>query len=258
MHKYIQAFLKYRYLLFNLIERDIKVKYRRSFLGLLWSILNPLLSMMILTIVFSNLFRFQVENFSLYIILGLTMFNFMSEATNTAMNSMIGASALIKKVYIPKYIFPLEKALFAFVNLIFAQIAVVIVFLFSGASLSWTILLFPIPLIYLLIFSMGMGFVLAAAAVFFRDMLHLYSVLITAWMYLTPIMYPMEILPPFMQKLMFLNPMYHYIDYMRQLMIYKSVPGVTENFICFGFALLAIILGLWIFKTKQDRFILFI
>ena len=186
------------------------------------------------------------------------MFNFMSEATSASMTSMLGAGPLIKKVYIPKYIFPLEKALFAFVNLIFAQIAVVIVFLFSGATLSWTIFLFPIPLIYLLLYSIGMGLILSAAAVFFRDMLHLYSVLLTAWMYLTPIMYPMDILPPFMQKLMFLNPMYHYINYMRQLMIYRSVPGVTENLICFGFAILATILGVWIFTSKQDRFILFI
>lgn len=258
MHKYIQVFLKYRYLLFNLIERDIKVKYRRSFLGLLWSVLNPLMTMIILTIVFSNLFKFQIENFSLYIILGVTMFNFMSEATNTAMTSMLGAGALIKKVYIPKYMFPLEKVLFAFVNLLFAQIAVILVVLFTGASLHWTILLFPVPLVYLLFFSIGMGFILSAAAVFFRDMLHLYGVLLTAWMYLTPIIYPMDILPPLMQKLMLLNPLYHYVDYMRQLMIYGTIPGIKENLICFGFAFLATVLGLCIFKKKQDRFILFI
>lgn len=258
MRRYIEAFLKYRFLLFNLIERDIKVKYRRSFLGLLWSVLNPLMTMVILTTVFSNLFRFQIENFSLYIILGLTMFSFMSDATSTSMSSILGAGPLIKKVYIPKYIFPLEKVLFSFVNLIFAQLAVIIVFLFSNISFKWTMLLFPIPLFYLLFFSIGIGLILSAAAVFFRDMLHLYGVILTAWMYLTPIIYPIEILPPLMQRLMILNPMYYYVDYMRQIMIYNNIPGIKENLTCIAIAFFAMVVGLWIFKQKQDRFILFI
>ena len=258
MYKYILVFFKYKYLLYNLIERDIKVKYRRSILGLFWSILNPLLTMLILTFVFANLFRFQVKNFGLYVILGLTMFNFMSEATNASMTSMLSAGSLIKKVYIPKYIFPLEKSLFAFVNLLFSMIAVIVVVIYSGVSLKLTALLFPIPLIYLLVFSTGLGFILAAMAVFFRDILHLYGVLLTAWMYLTPIIYPISILPNFMKKLMLFNPLYHYIEYFRNLIVDGTIPGIQENLICIGFASITIICGLLIFKAKQDRFILFI
>ncbi|MEI8216429.1 MAG: ABC transporter permease [Eubacteriales bacterium] len=258
MQKYLVVFMKYKYLLYNLIERDIKVKYRRSVLGLFWSILNPLLTMMILTFVFSNLFKFQVENFALYVILGLTMFNFMSEATNLSMMSMLAAGPLIKKVYIPKYIFPLEKSLFAFVNLIFSMIAVILVVVYSGVNIKINVILFPIPLIYLLVFSTGLGFILSAMAVFFRDILHLYGVILTAWMYLTPIIYPISILPDFMKKLMLCNPMYHYIEYFRNIIMYGTIPGVRENLICIGFAIITLIAGLLIFKVKQDRFILFI
>ncbi|MEG2083333.1 MAG: ABC transporter permease, partial [Oscillospiraceae bacterium] len=123
---YIETFQKYKYLLFNLISRDFRVKYRRSVLGILWSMLNPILMMLILNAVFSRVFRFQIENFALYLISGQILFTFFNEATSSAIFSIVEASALIKKVYIPKYIFPLEKVLFAFVNLLFSLSAIIV------------------------------------------------------------------------------------------------------------------------------------
>ena len=126
MKAYLTTFLKYKYLLHNLISRDLKVKYRRSTLGLLWSVLNPLLMAIVISIVFQNFFKFAVPNFAVYYLTGSLIFNFMNEATSSAMVSIVGNAPLIKKVYIPKYIFPLEKVMFAFVNMLFSMIALVI------------------------------------------------------------------------------------------------------------------------------------
>lgn len=255
---FMVAFKKYQYLLKNLIQRDLKVKYRRSALGIMWSVLNPLLMMLVISAVFANVFKFDIKDFPIYYITGAWIFNFISEATSTSLTSVIGSAPLIKKVYIPKYIFPLEKCLFSFVNMIFSLIAVAIVFLLFQVKLHWTILLFPIPMIYALVFSIGLSLMLAAANVFFRDIGHLYSVWITAWMYFTPIIYPISALPDVMAKILKLNPLYYYVEYARDVMIYGIVPNLQQNIICFGFSFIALVVGLLVFKKKQDKFILYI
>lgn len=263
--KYIQTFLKYRYLLSNLIGRDIKVKYRRSILGILWSVLNPLLMMVVIATVFSTLFGMKGKigeltvPFHIYYLCGATIYNFISEATSTSMMSVFNAAPLIKKVYIPKYIFPLEKCLFSFVNLLFSLIAVIIVMLVSGVRFTFTALLFPVPIIYALIFSIGMSLLLSALTVFFRDIVHIYGVFLTAWMYATPIIYPVTILKdhPKLMMLMQLNPMYYYVEYFRDLILYGTVPGLKNNLICLAFSFGMLIIGTAVFKSKQDKFVLY-
>lgn len=258
MRKYIETYKKYRYLLEDLIVRDLKVKYRRSFLGLLWSILNPLLMMLVITAVFSSIFRFNVAYFPIYYLTGATLFNFVVESTNTSMTSIIMAAPLIKKVYIPKYLFPLEKTLFAFVNLFFSLFAVMIVILVLRMPVYWTILLFPIPLIYTLFFAIGLSLILATANVFFRDIEHLYAVWTTAWLYLTHIIYPLDILPPAIQRIVTFNPLYYYIEYFRQLTMYGQIPDLRMNLICLSYSVAFLAIGLLVFKGKQDKFILHI
>lgn len=261
MKGYIITFKKYRYLLENLISRDLKVKYRRSALGLLWSILNPLLMMLVITTVFQYVMKFdtsQISDFTIFYLTGSLIFNFVSESTSTALTSIVSASSLIKKVYIPKYIFPLEKTLFSFVNLLFSLIALVIMLIVRQTPITWTIILFPIPLIYTLLFCIGFGLILSALNVFFRDIAHLYSVWITAWMYLTPVIYSVSMLPEWMQPIMKINPLYHYITYFRNVVMDGVVPDLKANLICICTALFALLLGALIFKKKQDRFILFI
>lgn len=161
---YFKDFWRYRHLLNNLISRDIKVKYRRSALGLIWSVLNPLLMMLVMYVVFSQIFhmtqmnRGEVEiNFAVYLLTGQLMYNFFSEATQTAMSSVLAAAPLIKKVYIPKYIFPLEKVAFSFVNALFSLIALVIVMVFTRTAVHATVLLFWVPMIILFVFNFGVG-----------------------------------------------------------------------------------------------------
>lgn len=258
MKPYFEVFYKYRFLLQDLIIKDLKVKYRRSVLGLLWSILNPLLMMIVVTTVFSQIFKIKIENFPIYYLTGSTLFNFFSESTSTAMTSILGASALMKKVYVPKYIFPLEKVLFSFVNFMFSLIAVIIMYAILRFPVPWTAVLFFIPSVYVLIFATGIGLILSSLSVFFRDIVHLYSVLITAWMYLTPIIYPYDTLPDKIKLLMQLNPLYYYVSYFRDVTMYGNVPGLRINLVCLAFSFTALFIGLLVFKAKQNKFILYI
>jgi len=258
LKKYVVGIKKYKYLIQDLVTRDIKTKYRRSALGVIWSVLNPLMMMLVLTAVFSNIFRFDIKDFPIYYLTGSLIFNFVSEATSFSLTSILGAAGLIKKVYIPKYIFPLEKCLFSFVNMLFSFIAVIVVFLILGIEQHWSIIMFPIPLLYTFIFSLGLSLVLSTLNVFFRDTGHLWSVFVTAWMYVTPIIYPMSILPDWMVNIVYLNPLYYYVEYFRNVMVYGIVPSVEDNLVCITFAAIMLMAGLIVFKKKQDKFILYI
>ena len=258
LKRYMPALKQYRHLLFTLVARDLKVKYRRSVLGILWSILNPLFMMLILTVVFANVFRIAIENYAVYYITGALIFNFVSEATSTSMTSVINSAALIKKVYIPKYMFPLQKCIFSIVNMLFTLIALAVVYLIVQFPIQPTIALFFIPMLYAAVFSLGLSLMLSALDVFFRDVGHLWSVWVVAWMYLTPILYPLDILPEFVQAILKFNPVYHFVQYARDVMMYGVVPGLQANLICAGYACLFLLLGLLVFKKTQDRFILHI
>lgn len=243
----------------SMISRDFKKKYRRSVLGVLWSVLNPLLMMCVLTAVFSTFMRFSnIPNYPMYLILGNTLFGLMSSSTNEAMRSILDSTSLIKKIRIEKMIFPIEKVLFQLVNFCFSLIAVVAVMIFFQIVPTYNVLLLPVLLLYVILFSAGLGMLLAALAVFFRDVIHLWSVVITAWTYATPLFYPIDILPEWMLPVMKLNPMYHYVTYFRDIFLYGVTPGVKENLICLGMALITFIIGLIVFKKLEKKFILYV
>ncbi len=254
---YVETFQKYKYLLYNLISRDFRVKYRRSVLGILWSMLNPILMVLILNAVFSRVFRFQIENFALYLISGQTLFTFFNEATSGSIFSIVEASALIKKVYIPKSIFPLEKVLFAFVNALFSMSAVIVMLLIYQVPFSWTMLLFFVPLIGLLMFTCGFSLIISCLCVFFRDLKHLYSVLITALMYMTPIIYPIEtVQDSWIRYIVYLNPLTTYVETFRSVVMYNQLPSSELLLVGFGYGILFMIIGLVVFRKGQDKFIL--
>ena len=247
---------KYFNLLFEMVRRDIKVKYKRSVLGLMWSILNPLLMMIVMTIVFSTLFKSDIENFPIYLLAGQTAFSFFSEATNMAMMSIISNGALLKKVYVPKYIFPTSKVIFGLVNFLFSLIAMIIVIIFTKLQISIHMILFPIFLIYLFIFSLGVGLILASYAVYFRDLVHLYGIFLLVWTYLTPIFYPVKIIPLKFTIIIKLNPMYHFIEYYRQILLYHIWPSLKLNMVCLIFAISTLVIGAIVFYKKQNEFVL--
>lgn len=253
-----EHFQKYKPLLKELVARDLKVKYRRSFLGYVWSLLNPLLMMTVMTIVFSYMFRFDIPNFPLYLICGQTLWTFFNESTNMSMYSVLQNGALIKKVFIPKFIFPVSRVLSSFVTMSFSLGAILLVMLFTKAQFYWTILLIPIPLAFLLLFCVGIGMVLSALSVYFRDITHLYSVLTLAWMYLTPIFYPVKALPQEVVPLITNNPMYHYITFFRCLVLYGILPEWNVVGMCILWSVVACVTGMCVFRRLQNNFILFI
>lgn len=249
---------KYEPLLKELVIRDIKVRYRRSILGLLWTVLNPLLMMVVMTTVFSKLFVNDIENFSVYYLTGYILYMFVNESTNSALFSVVYNGTLMKKVYIPKYMFPLSKVASSLVNLGFSFIAMFIVMILTCTKLQATILLTPLIICYVTLFATGLGLILSTIYVFFRDCGHFYGVVMLVWMYLTPLFYPKDILGEQLQHYLVLNPLYHYVTYFRMIILDGVIPGVMDNIICFSMGMIALGIGIVIFYMQQDKFILYI
>lgn len=254
----LQEVYKYRYLLHELVTRDIKKKYRRSVLGVLWSILNPLLMMSVTAMVFSTIFRFSIENYPLYLLVGQIMFTFFSESTTFAMTSILENGSLLKKVYIPKYLFPLSRVASSCVNLLFTLPALIIIILVTGQSISLGMLTFVFPLILLFFFCLGVGLLLTTMVVYFRDVYHLYGVLITLLSYATPVFYPESIVPPEYQGLLLYNPLYYFLNAFRQSLYNGCMPDGTSLLICGVLSILALLIGMWTFKKYENHFILYI
>lgn len=256
MSRYIQNFLKFKPLLRELVARDIKIKYRRSVLGVFWTLLNPLCMMVILSIVFSNLFKFDIENFPLYILSGQVVFNFYSDATSGGMSAIIGSAPLIKKVYVPKYLFVISRVFSSFINLLASFTALLMVMVATRAELHWSAFLAPLPLLLLVLFSLGVGLILAAVTVKFRDIMHLYSVFVTALLYLTPVIYPMSILPSWLHKIVMLNPLTNILMMLRDVMLNNTVFSMGSLAVAVIEAALSLGIGLYVFYRNQDKFIL--
>jgi ABC-2 type transport system permease protein len=242
----------------ELVKRDLRKKYRRSVLGYFWSLLNPLMMMAVMMVVFSYMFRFEIENYPLYLICGQTMFNFFNESTNMSLYSIIDNGTLLKKIYVPKYVFPISRVLSCFVTMSFSLVAILIVMVVTRVQFHLTVLLFWAPMAYLLVFCSGMGLLVSSLAVRFRDVIHLYSVLTMLWMYATPVFYPIEAVPPQVAALIRLNPMYVFITLFRELLLYGRMPGVGMWLSGAGMAALVFALGAWVFSRLQKTFIYYI
>ncbi len=257
--RFCKEFWQYKDLLKLLISRNLKLKYRRSVLGYLWSILNPLLTMVVMSVVFSTMFSRDIENFPVYLFCGQLLFSFMNTATHQAIFAITGNAALLKKSYVPKYIFVLSKITSGMVDLVLSFGALLIVIFATGAKLSGYALLFPFVILQLYVFCIGLGLFLAQANVFFRDTQFIYNAVTTAWTYLTPIFYPMEALP---EKVAWVvkhcNPMYFYVGQFRDLVYTGTMPGPAIILAGCGAAAAMLVLGIWSFSRNQDKFILYI
>jgi len=254
----IAATQKYRFLIQQLVSRDFKSKYKRSILGILWSFLNPLLTMIVQYLVFSNLFRFDTPYYPVYLLCGIVIFNFFSEACGMTLSSIVGNASLITKVYVPKYIFPLTRVVSSFNNLLIALIPLFIVALASGLYPTKAYFLLPFVLLCLAAFCLGLGMLLSAAMVFFRDIQFLWGIISMIWMYLTPIFYPESILPREVAILLKGNPMYYFIKFVRTCMMEGISPEPIMYVQCALFALGMLLVGAFVFKKTQDRFVLYL
>lgn len=252
------ALNKYWFLIKQLVSRDFKSKYKRSVLGVIWSFLNPLLTMSVQYIVFSNLFRFDLPYYPVYLISGIVMFNFFTESCGMTMGSILGNASLIKKVYVPKYIYPLTRVLSSMVNLIISLLPLFLVVLISGLRPTKAYFLVSFELVCLLIFCLGVGMMLASAMVFFRDTQFLWGIISMLWMYITPLFYPESILPENLSFILKMNPLYYFVKFTRICIIDGVSPEPIMYVQCFLFAIGSLIIGSWIFKKSQDKFVLYL
>lgn len=254
----IKDIRRYHFLIKQLVNRDFTTRYKRSVLGVFWSFLNPLLTMTVQYIVFSNLFRFNIDHYATYLLAGIVMFNYFNEACSLTLNSVVSNVSLITKVYVPKYIYPLTRTASSFINLVISMIPLLIVVLISGIRPALSYLLIPFPLICIGIFSLGMGMLLATSMVFFQDTQYLWTVLSMIWMYLTPIFYPASILPAKIAWVLKINPIYYYIDFLRTCLIAGTSPSLNMYIGCIVSALGMLVVGAAIFRSQQDKFILYL
>lgn len=254
-----KSLFEYKDLMKELISKDIKLKYRRSILGYLWSILNPLMIMLVMVVVFSNIFRFDVENYPVYLIIGQTIFNYVNNATNHSLYSITDNGSLLKKIYVPKYIFPLSRVTSDMVDFLFSLGAMILVMIITGTKFSMYLILLPYVALQLYVFTLGMSLFLSQATVFFRDVRYIYAVFLTAWMYATPVFYPVSILPTKVRWIVtHLNPLYYYMEQFRCIVLERAMPSMT--LVCRGciMSLIFFVVGAWFFKRNQDKFILYI
>jgi len=252
---------KYNFLLKQLVSRDFKVKYKRSVLGVLWSLLYPLLTMAVMALVFTNVFKFTTPgvNYLAYLMSGLVIFNYFSEATNLSMSSVVANFSLINKVYMPKYIFPVSKCVFVGINFLLSLIPLYVVLLATGTGVNLYHLLLPYAYICLFLFTVGFGLILATIAVFLRDMFYIYSVILSLWTYMTPIMYDIAIIEGTALQFIFkCNPLYWIIYFARRIILYNTIPEINVWIYCMIFALSFLLLGILIFKKNQDKFIYYV
>lgn len=239
----------------ELVSRELKRKYSRSKLGILWSVLNPLLSMAVLSMIFSTIFKHSIENYPIYYLTGYIIWNLFTTATTTAMTALVDNKTLLLQVKLPKVIFPIARVYTAFINFLYSLIAYAVMLVVFKVNLDIHMFWFPFVIILMLIFTMGISYILTIAFAFFGDIKHLYSVLLTLWMYLSAIFYPVDVLPDFVYRIIIINPMYIFIASARNCMMYGVTPTFGQWVRMIGCAFVAYIIGWLCFKKNQDKII---
>lgn len=251
-------FKKYIPLMRELVIRDIKVRYRRSVLGILWTVLTPLFTMIVMTLLFSKLFSNDIHNFAVYYFTGYILYNFCNESTMDALHSIIDNQNLIKKVYIPQYLFPLSKIASSLMNLFFSFIALLIVMLFTRTVFYPSMLLSVVVVFFLSLFCLGLGMILCTLFVFFRDIGHFYGIITLFWMYMTPIFYPQSLLGSTVPFVLWCNPLYYYVSAFRTLIMEGKLPSLQICTVGVAFAVIIFLMGVFVFKKNKRKFILYI
>lgn len=251
-------YTRYAFLIRQLVSRDFKTKYKRSVLGMAWSFLNPLLTMCVQYIVFSTLFKSDIPNYPVYLLTGIVFMNFFNEAVSMGMTSITGNASLIKKVYMPKYIYPVSRVLSSLVNFGFAIIPLFLVMALTRTAFRPALLLLLFDILCMLGFIIGMGLLLTTAMTFFQDTQFLWGVVSMMWMYLTPVFYPESIIPARFLTLYHMNPMYQYITFARICIIDGVSPAPAAYLWCLVSSLVVLLLGVFVFKREQDKFVLYL
>jgi homopolymeric O-antigen transport system permease protein len=249
----MRAIYLYRDLVLTLVARELKVRYRRSVLGFLWTMLQPLLMMLVFYVVFSELFRFQMPHYPVYALAGILFWNFFSQSIVSSMNSLRGNATLLQKLPVPKAVFPLATVISGVVNLLFALVPTLLIVVIFEHGLSPALLFLPVSILLAALFTLGAGLLLSPLAVFFSDVVELVGVLLTVLMYLTPIFYPMEILPAKMRWVVRFNPVRSILEVFRDPIQQGKVPPLAHLAVSVGITAVALVVGGLAFRKSSDR-----
>ena len=249
---------KHQFLFEELVKRDFKQKYKRTVLGMGWSILSPLLTLLVLRMVFTQFFGRHMPHYTTYIFAGNLMFSFFRESTNGGMNALMSNAHIFTKINVPKYIFLLTKNVSAIINF---GLTLLVFFLFAavdGVTFSWKWITLLYPILCLLLLNIGMGLILSALFVFFRDIAYLYDVFTMLLMYMSAIFYSVDGYAPSIQRLFLLNPVFCAIKYVRLVVLDGAIPSLGFHLLLLGYAALALLLGGWIYKKKNHEFLYYV
>lgn len=249
---------KHQFLFEELVKRDFKKKYKGTVLGMGWSVLSPLLTLLVMNIVFSHFFGRGMKHYTIYLFCGNLLFSYFRESTTNGMSSLLGNAAIFSKVNVPKYLFLLSKNVSTFINFL---LVLLVFFMFCIADkvdfgLHFLMLLYPVACI--VVFNIGLGFILSALYVFYRDMEYLYNIFTLLLMYMSAIFYRVDIMPAKYQDFFLLNPVYVYINYFREIVLNGNIPSIEYHLLCAFYAVVAMSIGVWMYKKNNYKFLYYI
>ncbi len=255
MKAILEKIEKHRFLFEELVKRDFKKKYKRTILGMLWSVLSPLLQLLVMSVVFTKFFGRNTPHYTIYLFSGNLLYTFFKESTYGGMHSLMQNAAIIKKINLPKYIFLLSREVSSCINFAL-NMAVYFVFVaIDGVPFTWKFIMLLYPIFFLLIFNIGFGFILSALFVLFKDIQYLYDVFTLMLMYLSAIFYTTDVFSPAVQRMFYLNPLYTYISYVREIVLYQNIPGLWHHGLCVLYAVLALGVGCLMYKKMNYKFL---
>lgn len=254
----IQRMKKQQFLFEELVKRDFKQKYKRTVLGMGWSILSPLLTLFVLNIIFSNFFGNRLQHYTIYLFCGNLLFSYFSESTNQGMSSLVANAGIFSKVNVPKYIFLLSKNVSSLINFGLTLSIFFVFVVVSGLPITPKFLFLLYPIACLILFNIGMGLILSALFVFFRDIGYLYSIFTMLLMYSSAIFYSIDILPKNLQFLFYLNPVFVYITYFRSIVINGFIPTISYHLLCALYAVAVLVIGGYIYKKYNHEFLYYV
>lgn len=254
----LKKWRKHQFLFQQLVHRDFTKKYKRTVLGVAWSVLSPLLTLLVMNVIFGTLLGSDIEHYTIYLFSGQLVFSFFNESTNEGMTSLLNNADIFTKVNVPKYMFLLSKNISSLINF---GITLCIYFLFvliNGIPITWKFILLLYPIVCLVMFNVGIGLILSAAYVFFRDIQYLYGIFTMLLMYMSAIFYSIDTFPQIGRNLFLVNPVYVYIRYFRKIVIENTIPSVWFHLIAIGYALIALLVGFFIYKKKNHSFLYYV
>ncbi|MCX7973242.1 MAG: ABC transporter permease [Candidatus Aminicenantes bacterium] len=251
----IQELLSYKELLLNLISTELKLRYRNSVLGFLWQIINPLFYLLLLSLVFSHIIRFNIKHYPIYLFAGLASWLMIQQSSVVATGSIVNNQGLIRKIYVPKVIFPVAVLTAQYIDHVILVIILLFFTLFFGLATNSSLVLLPLIVLAHYFFSLGLSFIFASAQVKVRDVQHIVAIVFQALFYATPIIYSINFLPEKFRWLMYLNPFYYFVELLRYPVYYLSFPPIKIFGPVVGLTVAAFLLGLFIFKHREKYFV---